>query len=882
MRWVYKFPLRLRSLFRKGRVEKEMSDELRFHLNYLTDENIAKGMPQDEARYAALRDLGGEDQIKEECRDMRQVNYIENFFQDVRYGLRQLRRNPGFTAVAVLTLALGIGATTAIFSIIEAVLLHPPPYQAPAQLVQISSRNPEHDEDSVSAGDFADWQERTLAFQEIAAYQNWKFQTLDGAGEPDEVWASPVSTNLFHLLAVNAFLGRTFVPSETNSAVLSYEYWREHFSSDPNVIGRTFRLDGQPYAVIGVAPADFEFPGPNAQIWVPLNFTAAEKNNHEDHSLQVIARRKAGYTLHQAQAEMATVASRLGMQYPKTDANWSTAVEPLKVQGIEGTLRDALLALLGAVVFVLMIVCANVASMLLARGAARQGEMAIRAALGAGRWKLIRQLLVESLVLAGLASFAGLALASLGFHVIVSFVPKYSLIQSQGLHRIAINLPVLAFTIALSLLTGIVVGLLPALRISGRNLNEWLKQRGRTSGMSTRRSGLQRALVVSEVALTLVLLVGAGLMIQSFRRLATAPTGFNPDHLLTVRVPLANYKYSAGPRSVEFYRAIQERIAAIPGVKAVGMANNLPFTGFHVTVDFPVPKDATKNAGGTAYVAARTISPGYFQAMGIPLVAGRDFTPADSEANAGYVRIVNEALARRYWPGENVAGKQLYGAGPKGAPALIVGVVADSKQDSVDSTVHPELYEPYAQHPSFASFLVTFVVRTDSNPLDVAASVRKAVWAIDKDQAVIKVRTMGNVISESIWRQRFSASLLGIFAAIALVLSAIGIFGVLSYSVTQRTHEFGIRMALGGTRQDILRLVAREGLRLILMGLAIGIVAAMGLTRLLGALLYDVRPRDPLTFIGVSLLLTGVALLAVYIPARKATKVDPMVALRYE
>ena len=873
---------KLGALFRRSKPVDDLEEEIRSHLRMEEQEYLESGMPPEEAHYAALRRFGNVTLTEERSREMWRWDSFETLWQDFQYGLRTLVKNSGFTAVAVLTLALGIGATTAIFSVIEAVLLHPPPYHNPAQLVEIGSRNPEHDEDSVSVGDFADWQEHTLAFQEITAYQNWKFQTLAGAGEPDEVWASPVSTNLFHLLGVNAVLGRTFVPSESQAAVLSYEYWRGHFSSDPGIIGKTLRLDGQPYTVIGIAPSDFEFPGPNAQMWIPLTFSAAEKNNHEHHLLQVIARLKSGSTLKQAQAEMATVASRLSMQYPKTNAGWSASVEPLKIQGIEGPLRDALLALLGAVVFVLMIVCANVASMLLARGAARQGEMAIRAALGAGRWRLIRQLLVESLVLAGLASVAGLALASLGFRGMVSFVPKYSLIQNQGLHRIAIDIPVLAFTIALSLVTGIVVGLLPALRISGRNLNEWLKQRGRTSGTSAHRSGLQSALVVSEVALALVLLVGAGLMIQSFERLATAPTGFNPDHLLTVRVPLANYKYSAGPQSVEFYRAVLERIAAVPGVKSVAMANNLPFTGFHTSGYIPEPGNSPKSSGEGIAFALRSVSPGYFRAMEIPLMAGREFIQADSESNARCVRIINGAMARRYWPGENPVGKELRGACPKDASALIVGVVADSKQNSVDSEVEPELYEPYAQHPAFASFLVTFIVRTASNPLDLASAVRKAVWEIDHDQAVIQIRTMENVISESIWRQHFCASMLGVFAAIALVLSAIGIFCVLSYSVIQRTHEIGIRAALGGTRSDILRLVAGEGLRLTLIGVGIGIAGALGLTHLLAGLLYAIRPRDPATFVTSSLLLTGVALLAMYIPARRATKVDPMVALRYE
>jgi len=570
------------------------------------------------------------------------------------------------------------------------------------------------------------------------------------------------------------------------------------------------------------------------------------------------------------------------MQYPKTDAGWSAPIEPFRRQEISPSLRAAVLALLGAVVFVLLIVCANVASMFLARGASRQGEMAIRAALGAGRWRLIRQLLVESLVLSGAASVAGLVLASSGLDMIVNLVPKYSLIATHGLHRIAINLPALGFTVVLSLLTGVVVGLLPALRVSNLNVSESLKEGGRTSATGARRPRLQRALVVSEVALAMVLLVGAGLMIQSFEHLTTAPTGFNPDHVLTVRVPLAKYKYSEGPQSVAFYRAVLERIAAVPGVKSVAMANNLPFTGYHTSGIIPLPGNSPQGPRDTIGFALRSVSPGYFQAMETPLKAGREFTLADSKSKARCVRIINEAMARRYWPGENVVGKQLYGACPKDAPALIVGVVADSKQNSVDSQVEPELYEPYAQHPSFASFLVTFVIRTSSAPLGLAAAVRNAVWEIDHDQAVIQIRTMENVISESIWQQHFSASMLSAFAAIALLLSAVGIYGVLSYSVSRHTHEIGIRVALGATRRDILRLVAGEGVLLTLVGVGTGIAAALGLTRLLATLLYGIGPRDPLTFVALSLLLTGVALLAVYIPARRATTVDPMVALRHE
>lgn len=879
--WLRVLASRICGLLMSRRLDEDFQQEIESHLALLTEENLRQGLTPEDARRAARVSLGGVTQLRETHRKLRGLPWLETLAQDVRYGLRMLRKSPGFTFVAVLTLALGIGATTAIFSVVDAVLLHPAPYVKPAQLLEISERSPQGEKDSVSVGDFTDWEAQNQAFQGVAAYMPWEFHTLTGAGQPDEVWASPVSVNLFHLLGINAVLGRTFVANESQAVALSHEYWRSHFSADPKIMGKTLTLDGKPHTVVGVAPADFEFPAPNTQMWIPLAFTAAQRNDHKDRSLSVIARLKAGVTLKQAQAEMDTIARRLAMQYPKTDAGWSAPLEAFKGPQISGALRTAVLALIGAVVFVLMIVCANVASMLLARGAARQGEMAVRAALGAGRSRLIRQLVVESMVLAGMASVAGLVLASGGLEMIVSLMPKYSLIETQGVHRIAINLPVLGFTVALSLVTGIVVGLLPALRVSSLNLSGALKEGGRTSGTSSRRSGLQRALVISEVALALVLLVGAGLMIQSFKRLEAAPTGFNPDHVLTVRVPLVNYKYSQGPQSAAFYRNVLERIQAIPGVKSAGMVNNLPFTGFHTTVDFPAPPNSPGGPGRIFYVATRSVSPGYFQAMGIPLKEGRDFTQTDNQKDARCVRIVNEAMARRYWSGEDPVGRQVHGACRKDAPALIVGVVADSKQDSVNSQPEPEVYTPYGQLP-FASFLMTFVIRTASNPTEVAAAVRSAVWEIDHDQPVIQMRTMENVILESIWRQHFCASMLGVFAAIALVLSAVGIFGVLSYWVNQRTHEIGIRTALGGTRQDILRLVMGEGLFLTLIGVGIGIVAALGLTRLLAGLLYEVRPRDPLTFACLSLLLALVGLLAAYIPAYRAAKVDPMVALRYE
>jgi putative ABC transport system permease protein len=807
-------------------------------------------------------------------------SWLHSLFCDCRFALRQLRKSPGFTAVAVLTLALGIGATTAIFSMVDAVLLHSTPYARSAELVAIAEKDAATASGEVSAGDLVDWQEQAPVFVGVAGYQSWEFHALAGGGrDPDEVWASPATPNLFQVLGINAFLGRTFAPNETQAVILSHQYWRSHFASDPALLGKELALDGKLYQVIGITPADFEFPAANTQMWTPLSFSPADQANHKDRRLSVVARMKPSVTLQQAQAIMETVAARLAAQYPKTNSGWSASVAPFRNPAVQGILRDSIFALLGAGVFMLMIVGANVASMLLVRGMARQGEIAIRAALGAGRARLVRQLVVESVLIAAVAGVGGMILARWGLAVIVSLVPKYNLIETQALNHISLNLAVFGFAAGLSLLTGIGVGLLPAWRASRIDIVEWLKENGRAAA-GARGTRLQSALVTCEIALALVLLVGAGLMVQSFRRLAAAPTGFDPDHLLTVRVPLMKYKYST-PQTAEFYRDVLARIRNIPGVKAAGMANNLPFTGFHLSLAIPSPLNSPGGTKGTIGMRGRSVSPGYFQAMSTPLVEGRDFSESENRPDAPCVRIVNQAMVRIYWPGEDAVGQRLPGVCPQGAAAIIVGVVADSKQDSVESQAEPELYEPYAQHP-FAPFLVTFAIRTASDPLDLAMAVREAVQQVDSDQPVIQLRTMQEVISESIWRQRVSASLLAIFAAIALVLAAVGIYGVIAYSISRRMHELGIRSALGATRRDVLELVLREGLCPTLIGLVVGMILALGLTRTLRSLLFGVTSTDPITLAGVIVLLLTTAFLACYIPGRRAANVDPMVALRYE
>ena len=871
----------LRSFFRKEQADQELEEELRAYQEMAAEEKMKNGMSRKEALRAVRLERGSLEVSKEIVRSGGWEFFVETCWQDLRFSLRMLRKVPLFTALATLTLAVGIGATTAMFSVTNAVLLRAAPYRHPAQLVKISARNAEGEEELVTAGDFSDWKAETKAFEEMAAYKRLQFHAMTGAGEPDEVWAPEVSTNIFHVLGVNPPFGRTFAPNETRALVLSHEYWRSHFSADPKILGRTLALDGKPYTIIGVASADLEFPQANTQMWIPLTFSAADKGDHEHESLDVIARLNAEVSLEQAQAEMSVTARRLTLQFPKTNAGRKALVKPYKDREIGEVLRSAIYALLAAVVLVFAIVCANSIGMLLARGSTRHAEMAIRSALGASRLRLVRQLVAESVLLSAAAGLVGLVLAWCGLTLIVGLVPKYNLIETQALHRIALNLPALGFTVAWAFLTGMVVGLLPAVRVSSLNINESLKEHARASATGPKGPRLRRILVASEVAIALILLVGAGLLIQSSSRLETAPTGFKPDHLLTVRVPLANYKYAQGERSAAFYRTVLERIEAIPGVTSAAMANNLPFTGFHTSVNLPGPPNSPGDSASSIYVAERSISPGYFRAMGIPVKSGREFTESDNQKDARCVLIVNETMARRYWPGENPVDKLLPNACPKHASALVVGMVADSKQVSVDAPANPEVYSPYAQFP-FASFLVTFVVRTSSNPNDLAAAVRSAVWEVDHDQPVIQVRTMGNVIGESIWPYHVSASMLAIFAVMALVLASVGIYSLLAYSVSQRTHEIGIRLALGARRGDVLRLVIGEGFVLALVGLVAGTIGAIGLTRFLKTLLYGVGPSDPRTYVAVTLILIGVALLACYIPARRAMRVDPMVALRYE
>ncbi|HVG22311.1 MAG TPA: ABC transporter permease [Blastocatellia bacterium] len=814
---------------------------------------------------------------------------METLLQDLRYGIRMLAKKPAFTAVAVLALALGIGANTAIFSVVNTVLLKPLPFKDPDQLMMVWEDNTKlgFPKDTPAPANFVDWKDQNQVFDGMAAIATQTFN-LTGVGEPEKLEGLRVSANFFPLLGVEPSLGRSFLPEEDlpqgeRVVIISHGLWQRRFGSDASIIGRPLTLNGQSYTVVGVLSKDFRFPDPfqsateESAIWVPLAFSSEEASNRGGHYLFVYARTKPGVTQKQAQADMDTIAARLQQQYPDTNKSVGAVVTSLHEQ-VVGDIRPALLILLGAVCFVLLIACANVANLLLARAAARQKETAIRTALGASRPRLVGQFLTESLLLAGLGGIVGLLLAAIGMRVLVALMPA-TLSQAKDVN---IDAKVLGFTLLVSLLTGVIFGLAPALQASRPDLNESLKEGGKgTAGVA--RARLRGLLVISEVALALVLLIGAGLLINSFLRLRSVDAGFNAANLLTMKVVLPRLKYPDPVKRTAFYDEMLRRIQSLPGVQSAGVITNLPLTfrgnNAGVTIEGrpePAPDERP-------IVITRAISPDYFRTMNIPLLKGREFSPHDTPDAVGVV-VIGETTARQFWPGEDAIGKRIkLGPFNSDEPWLsVVGVAKDVRQFELDIDPKPQVYFPYSQMTYTFLAPRDLVVRTAGDPLSLASAVRGEVWAVDKDQPVSNISTMEQILSNSVARQRFNMLLLAIFAGVALLLAAVGIYGVISYSVTQRTHEIGIRMALGATSSDVLKLVVWQGLKLVSVGVVIGLSSAFVLTRLMQSLLFGVSATDPVTFASISAALVAVAMLASYIPARKATKVDPMVALRYE
>jgi putative ABC transport system permease protein len=815
---------------------------------------------------------------------------MESLFKDIRYGFRSLWKRPGFTAVAVLTLALGIGANTAIFSVVNATLLRPLPFRDPERVLMLWGFLPKMaqtaDKLPFAAGNFLSLKEQNHSLENLAAFRAWGWQ-LTGAGEPELLSGARVSSDFFQAVGASPMLGRSFTPEEDMPnrapvAIISYGLWQRHFGADQNVIGKTMTLTGQTVMVVGVMPQGFQFPGganmiPGLQfalqndLWVPMAFTAEEKARQGNLNLAVIGRLKSGVSSNQAESELRALEQNL----PLGKIGYTINVLPLHQQMV-GKIRKLLLILLATVAFVLLIACANIANLLLARATSRQKEIAIRAALGAGRIRLIRQLLTESLLLSLAGGAVGFLLAMWGSSLLVSLIPA----DVPRIHEISVDGRILVFTLLVSFATGVVFGLAPALQASKLNLNESLKEglRGTTAG--SRENRLRGLLVISEVAMALVLLVSAALLIKSFVRLLDVNPGFNPANVLTMDVQLPNLppsRYAKPDERAVFFEQLMDRIKAIPGVEGAGAVVTLPLSGAFESTDVIIPGQESLSNAQRPEADYTTVTPDFFRTLQIPLLKGRQFTTQDTNDSPGVI-IINDILARTIWPNEDPIGKR-FTVGFEKTPREIVGVVGSIKQTTLDAVARPAMYMPHLQSPNNG---MTVLVRTSGDPLAIAAAVRAQVRAIDRDLPVTHVQSMVQVLGASVAQQRFSMLVVGLFAVLALVLSTVGIYGVMAYSVSRRAHEIGVRMALGARTGQVLKLVLREGMTLTLIGIAIGLLGSFALTRLMATLLFGVSAKDPFTFISVAILLAAVALLACYIPARRATKVDPLVALRYE
>ena len=807
---------------------------------------------------------------------------METFWQDLRYSLRMLRKNPGFTAVAVLALTLGIGANTAIFSVVNSVLLRPLPYDDPNRLVQLweTSVSKARNDIPASYPNFADWRDQGHTFEQIAAYSDWTFN-LTGRGEPQRLRSAIVSPNFFSTLGIKPIRGRAFQSGEDQQGrdlvvVIGESLWRRQFNSDPNIVGRSLNLDDKSFTVVGVIARAGQAPlqSDEIELWAPISHGFGATNRFA-HYLNVIARLKPDVTAQQAQADITTVAGRLAQQYPESNKDRSVRVVLLGEQ-IVGSFRTSLLVILGAVVFVLLIAATNVANMLLARATGRQKEIALRTALGASRWRIVRQLLTESVLLSLISGILGLLVALWGVYLLVAFSPA----DLPRVKEVAVDGRVLGFTVLVSLLTGIFFGILPALQASRPNLNAALKEGGHSVTSGVGRQSVRSLLVIAEISLSLMLLVGAGLLIKSFLKLQSVNPGFNSTNVLTMQLDLSGPNYKKGAQVIAFHDQLLERIKALPGVQFAGTRSFVPLArdASFALLLFHIEGQQNAAEGSTAFYNG--VSPDYFQTMMIPLRKGRTFSDRDMRGSQN-VAIVNDTLARRYFGNQDPLGKRItLEDSPKESDwVTIIGVVGDTKPRELHSEPVAELYMPYDQQPEPG---MSLMIRYQGAGTNLAAAVRNEVLALDKNQPVYSIRMLDSVLSESVATPRFRTLLLAIFAGVALILAAVGIYGVMSFAVSQRTHEIGIRMALGARAADVLKRVVKSGMTLALVGVSLGLAGAFALTRLMTTLLFEVTATDALTYATVSASLLAVALLACYIPARRAMKVDPLVALRYE
>jgi putative ABC transport system permease protein len=822
------------------------------------------------------------------------VNWIQDFVQDLHFGLRMLRKNPTFAAIVILTLALGIGANTAIFSVVYTVLLKALPYPQADRLVMVYENvrlpNYQNARNVASPGNFSDWMAQNTVFESMAAYRNRSFN-VTGAGEPLRIEGEMISAEFFHTLQVNAALGRVFTveedrPGNSHVLVMSDGLWRSRFAADPRVLGQKILLDDQSYEIVGVMPPGFHFPDPDDQLWAPMALTAADISNRGSHFLNVFARLKPGVTLDQAQTQMNLVARHFTELYPDSNTGVAVNVVPLH-EDIAGPVRPALLVLVGAVGLVLLIVCANVANLLLARASARHREIAVRLALGAGRSRVVRQLLTESVLLALLGCVLGVLLARWGLSAL-------KILAASNLPRteeFSLSAPVLLFSLGISVMAGLVFGVSPSFQAVRGNVQETLKSGSRESAAASKLR-TRSLLVVLETALGCVVVIGAGLLVRSFLRIEQVQLGFQPQGVLTFRVIPRGDRYRELAQRTLFYQQVTERLQALPGVQSAAAVTFIPLTLAKGSKGFTIEGRAPTGPGQIPMAGYDMVTPKYFQTMRVPLLEGRDFSWSDTPQTQPVV-IINEAMAKRYWPGEDALGKRFHQAGPddKFPWMTIIGVVTDIREFSTTVVPAPTMYLPISQPPQPGGsddssmgvpILRDWVVRTSGDPIRIASSIRSAIWKVDKNLPITRIRTMEEVRSISLASQRMNLLLFGLFAALALTLATIGIYGVLAYSVAQRTREIGIRLALGACGADVLRLVIGQGMRLAAVGLSLGLIAALALTRLMAGMTYGVSSTDPVTFLAVAVLLALVAMAACYLPARRAMRVDPMVALRYE
>lgn len=896
-----KFRSSWRDLFRRKREERELDAELRFDLEERSRAHIAAGMNPQQARYCAMQEFGSVGLAKEECRDARRTNIIENAYNDFRYALRVLLKKPAFTVVAILTLALGIGANSAIFSVVDAVLLKPLPFPDSNRLLLAYEGAPDLGFPKIefSAPDLQIFQREQKSFESTATYQNKRFE-ISGAGEPERVSGARGQWNLFDVLGVHPILGRTFTREEDSPGhdltIISYALWQRKFGGSSDAIGKTLDLDRMPYTIVGVLPRDFRFPLPGAygssdpaELWVPMAFTKTELqgwgmmfNN------DVVARLKPGVTFQQAAAEATTLAPRIESQFPadllKALHNPKLVLQVVPLQtDVVGSVKPLLLILQIAVALVLLIACANVALLLLARASARSREIAIRIALGASRGRLVLQLLAESLLLAAGGAAAGFALATWSKTALLSFVPADASLPKQ----VPMDSRALLFTLGIAIASALIFGLVPAFEATRSGLQTPLQEGGRGGSTSQRKNRVQNIFVIAEFALALILMIGAGLLLRTFTKLLRTDPGFQPQHVLTMTVPLPAHAYSQAAQVRGFYQDAIARSMQLPGVVSAAVTNDIPMHGNETDAFWLEAPDGSMVSAPA--VRQSIVLGDYLRTMRIPLLRGRDFTPDDRSATQR-VAIVSENLAKRVWPSGDAIGKRVRLEGMTSPWTTIVGIAGDVPDSSLAAERMPHIYSPYSQEPdslvadNIGGLLrnMTLALRTQGDPATLSAAVLNELHQLDPSLAVTNVRTMQSDLDSTLLPQRFNATLVGIYASVALLLALIGIYGVLAYTVSQQMHEIGVRMAIGAQRRDILVLVLERGLILAAIGAAIGLAGAWGVTRFMASLLYGVQPRDPWTFIGVTLVMALTALLACYLPARRATRVDPIIALRYE